>query len=622
MVKQVLALPFALVLAQPALADDAAPENAITVVATGSKLAVDQAGQPVTVLTADDLASIQGADITRALARVPGLTLSRNGGQGAFTGVRLRGSEAEQVLVLIDGVRVEDVSAPSGGFDFGTLTTGGIGRIDVLRGSNSVVWGSAAIGGVIAIESRELNGVDAVAEGGSGGSYLADATVGLSGKAYALTLNGGYAGSDGLASAAATGTERDGFRQWRIGGKGRLSLNDVLSITAVARYADTKTDIDGFPPPNYTFSDTAEFQKTRQISGRAGLRYETPGLTLDAGYALAKTDRDYYDPAFGTAPSYGYRAQSQRADLTGRVQLPARLALDFGADSEWTRYSGTFDAEQRARLASVHGLLGWYGDAATLAVGLRYDDHSRFGSAWTLGANGNVRLTDHLRLRASYGEAFKAPTLFQLLSNYGNLGVAPEHARSYDAGLEWSGSKVRAAVTMFRRDSRDLIAFVSCFGNSAGICTNRPFGTYDNIGKARAEGVEAELQLKPVNGLQLGFAYTYDKARNLTVGDANFGKDLARRPRHSLTTSIDWTTPLHGLILGADMHMQSESFDNAGNTTRIGGGTLTTVRASLPVSKRIELFTRVENLFDAHVQTIAGYGTPGRAAYGGLRVRY
>ena len=270
----------------------------------------------------------------------------------------------------------------------------------------------------------------------------------------------------------------------------------------------------------------------------------------------------------------------------------------------------------------MHGLLGWYGDRASLAAGVRYDDHSRFGNAWTFGANGSVKLPANLRVRASYGEGFKAPTLFQLLSNYGNDKLVPEHAKSYDAGIEWTIPQVHAAVTWFRRDSRDLIAFVSCFGVTTGICTNRPYGTYDNVARARAEGVEVELELTPVPEFRTRVAYTYSRARNLTAGSLNFGKDLARRPRNSLTASVDWTSPWHGLALGAEIHMQSDSFDDAGNFTRLDGGETVMVRASLPVNERIELFGRVENLFDSHVQTAAGYGTLGRSVYGGVRVRY
>lgn len=596
------------------------PET-ITVVATGSPQRIDQSGQPITVLTAADLDRLQGPDITRALEQVPGLVLSRNGGPGAFTGVRLRGADSEQVLVLIDGVRVEDVSAPGAGFDFGTLTSGGIERIDVLRGANSVVWGSAALGGVIAVQSRELNGLEASAEGGSRGSFAGDAAAGLKRNTYALSLSGGYTTTDGV-SAAATGTEPDGARQWHLGGKARLDLAQGLSIVATARFADTRTEIDGYPAPNYTFADTPEYQTTRQASGRVGLRYQGDWLTLNTGFALADTKRDYYDPTVGTAPSYGYRGRSERADLTGRAQLPANLALDFGADSEWTRYSGTFDARQHARQTSGHAMLGWYTERVSLAAGLRYDDHSRFGNATTLGANGTLRLTDNLRLRASYGEGFKAPTLFQLLSDYGNTALRPERTKSYDAGLEYTAGPVHAAFTVYRRDSRNLIAYVSCYLQTTGICTNRPFGTYDNLGKARAEGAETELTLRPDSHVTLRSIYTYTRARNLTPGNANLGNDLARRPRHALTLSSDWETSHGHLSLGADLHLTSRSFDDAANTARLPGGATATIRASLPIHDRITLTARVENLFDTRIQTAAGYGTLGRGAFAGLRVRY
>jgi len=622
--KITLAALLATAFASPALAQDSGeillsdPIRAelITVVATGSPRRIDQTGQPITVLTAADLARLQGPDITRALEQVPGFTLSRNGGPGAFTGVRLRGADSEQVLVLIDGVRVEDVSAPGAGFDFGTLTTGGIERIDVLRGSNSVTWGSAALGGVIAITSKELNGLEATAEGGSRGSFAGDATAGLAKNKYAISLTGGYTTTDGV-SAAAVGTEPDGARQWRLGGKARLDLVPGLSLLASARYADTRTEIDGYPAPSYTFADTPEYQTTRQASGRAGLRYEGDWLTLNTGFALSETKRDYYDPTFGTAPSYGYRGRSHRADLTGRARLPADFALDFGADSEWTRYSGTFDAERRARQTSGHLMLGWYTSDISLAAGLRYDDHSRFGNATTLGANGAVRLADGLRLRASYGEGFKAPTLFQLLSDYGNKALQPERTRSYDAGLEYKSGPISAALTLYRRDSRNLIAYVSCFGQTTGICTNRPFGTYDNIGRARAEGAEAELTLRPVPAVTLRSIYTYTRAR-----DRISGKDLARRPAHALTVSGDWETPFSHLALGADLRLISQSFDDAANTLRLKGGPVATLRASLPVNDRFTLFARVENVFDTRFPTAAGYSALGRGAFAGLRVRY
>ena len=595
--------------------------DAITVIATGSETLLSRLGQPVTVITADEIQSIQGPDITRVLERVPGLTITRNGGPGSFTGVRLRGADAEQVLVLVDGVRLEDVSAPAAGFDFGTLTPGGIERIDVLRGSNSVVWGSAAIGGVIAVQSRDLNGIEASAEYGANESWTADAAAGLASDRAALTLNGGYTRTDGI-SAAAIGTEPDGFRQYRIGGRGRLNLTDQFAVVATARYADSRTDIDGFAAPTFTFGDTPEYQDTRQASGRVGLRYVSEALTLNTGFALSDTKRDYFDPTFGTAPSYGYEGRSERADLTGRLNLPASFTLDFGADSEWTRFSSTFDAQAKANLTSGHAMLGWSTGRASLAAGVRVDDHSRFGTAWTFGANGSFELADNLRLRASYGEGFRAPTLYNLLSDYGNAALLPERSKSYDAGLEWGNrnAPLHASVTAFRRDSRNLIVFVSCA--SLNRCADRPFGLYDNVGNARAQGVEAELGARPTDTLHLQAAYTYLETENRTVGIANLGKDLPRRPTHALTLSSDWTTPLAGLTLGADLRMVGDSFDNASNATRLDGYALTTVRASFPVTEQVELYGRVENLFDRAYQTVATYGTQGRAAYIGLRARY
>jgi vitamin B12 transporter len=619
MKKYLLALSASLIAATPALAEQADPQ--ITVIATGSATRIDRTGQPVTIITSADLNRIQGQDITRALESVPGLTLTRNGGPGAFTGVRLRGAESEQVLVLIDGVRVEDVSAPSGGFDFGTLTPGGIARIDVLRGSNSVVWGSAAIGGVIAVTSKELNGAEASGEYGAHETATGNAAVGLSTDRAALSINGGYTRTDGI-SAAAVGTEPDGFRQWRLGGRGRVNLTDELALTASGRYADSRTDIDGYAPPFYNFGDTPEFQKTRQISGRVGARYTGAALTLDGGFAISDTRRQYFDPTFGTDPSYAYTGQSKRVDLTGHLALPSDFALDFGADSEWTRFSSTFDSRETANLTSAHALLGWTTERASLVAGVRLDDHSRFGSKVTFGANGNVRLLDNLRLRASYGEGFKAPTLYQLLSDYGNAALVPERSRSYDVGLEYGSTTgpFHAAATVFRRDSRNLIAFVSCA--SVNLCATRPFGTYDNIGKARAEGFELELGAKLGETLRAQAVYTYGKARNLTPGSAALGKDLARRPRHALTASLDWTSPLAGLILGGDVRLVGDSFDNAANTTRLDGYYIATVRASLPLGERAELFGRVENVTNQRYETTIGYANWGRAAFIGARVKY
>ncbi|MCA1661018.1 MAG: TonB-dependent receptor [Novosphingobium sp.] len=593
----------------------------ITVVATGSVSPIEDSGQSLSVITAGEIDSVQGPDLTRVLERAPGVTLSRNGGLGSFTGVRVRGSASDQVLVLVDGVRVADTAAPGGGFDFGTVLSGEIGRIELLRGSNSVIWGSDALGGVLALTTRAPAGLEANAEHGARDSFAGQAGWGVAVSDYTVRIGGGYARGDGV-SAAASGSESDGFRQWNLRGAGEAPLTASLSVLATARYADSRVEIDGFPPPSFAFADTAEFQDTRQLSGRAGLRWASARVTVDAGYAHSDTRRDLVDPALGDAPYFTTRGRSGRAELLGRWELAQAWRLDFGADRQRDRFSTgpSFGSRGRATLTSGHALLGWHRDAFDFAGGVRFDHHSTFGGEWSLGANGSIRLDDDgWRLRASYGEGYKAPTLFQLLSDFGNPALSPERSRSYDIGIERGNrnAPLHLALTAFRRDSRDLIDFVSCFGSTAGICAGRPFGTYDNVGRARAEGIELEL------GASLGERFRAQAAySHIRVRSRDSGNDLARRPRHALTLAADWTTPWAGLAVGGDLRLVSDSFDDAGNFVPIDGHALATLRASVPLGETLELYARIENLADVRHETAAGYGSAGRSAYAGARVRF
>ncbi|MCB2060502.1 MAG: TonB-dependent receptor [Novosphingobium sp.] len=613
-----------LLVATPAFADDLADrDNAITVVASGSALDLSQTGQSISIVGSDEIDAIQGPDLTRVLERLPGVTFSRNGVLGGFTGIRVRGAGSEQLLVLVDGIRVADVSSPGGGYDFGNLTTGGVGKIELLRGSNSVVWGSEAIGGVLAVTSRRLEGVEATAEYGARDTVNANLAAGLAGSDHELTLSGGYVRTDGFSSAA-SGSEADGFRQWQVKGRGRFQASDSFALVAAGRYADGKVDLDGFPAPLYVLDDTPEYQETQEFSGRAGFEYSGGDFQLDAGFAHYEIDRANFDATFGSDPSFEGKGRTDRAELKGVWHVAEPLRLDFGADHEWSRFSTSFESRKKARLASGHALLGWYAGTVNLAAGVRIDDHSRFGSEATFGANGSVEFAEGWRIRASYGEGFKVPTLYQLFSDFGNTALSPERSKTYDIGIEKGdrNAGLHFALTAFRRDTRGLIDFVSCFSVSDPLCDDGRFGFYANIGKARAEGIEVELGAQVSERFHAQAAYSYVKSQNRTVGDANDGNDLARRPRHAVTFAVDWRTPLNDLTLGADLRMVGDSYDDAGNFTPLDGYALATLRASLPVSEAIELFGRVENLTDERYQTAAGYGTPGRSAYFGARARF
>ncbi len=487
MYKYLLFIGVSLGAVSPALAQDFAAQEpdrpirnadtSITVVASGFEEDVDRSGQAVTIIGPDELEKIQGADITRVLRRAPGVTISRNGGIGGFTGVRIRGAEAEQLLVVVDGVRVADQASPGGGFDFGNLLPGTIGKIELLRGSNSTIWGSQAIGGVLAVTSRQPDGVFETTEYGSRDTFYAARAIGITRSKFRASLNGNYYKTDGF-SAAANGTEKDGFKQWQIGSQLAYDLTDALTVDVAGRYADGKLDTDGFANTfPFGLIDTDEFQETDEASGRIGATYSGSAMTLRASYSASKIERDNFNPAFGDEPGFASVGNSERAELRGRYNFSEVFSLDFGGEKEWSNYSTNFDSRQTASIGGAYAQLGVSAGDLTIGAGARVDDHSDFGSEVSLGADASYALSNDWRLRGSFGEGFKAPTLFQLFSDFGNMALQPERSRSYEIGIEKGdrNGDIHLALTAFRRNTQDQIDFASCFGIVSDICVDRQF---------------------------------------------------------------------------------------------------------------------------------------------------
>lgn len=591
----------------------------IVVTAAGVPQSPEDIGQAVTVIDRQTIEQRQTVALSDLLATTPGVTVSRNGGLGTLTAVRIRGAEGEQTLTLIDGVRVNDPSSPGGAFDFANLLAGSIDHVEVLRGPNSVPWGSQAIGGVVNVTTMQpADGLQARGNVEYGSFNSVFANGGVSGKSgiVAASLNAGYLKTDGI-SAASSGTEPDGYRQFGATGRVQIALAGNISLDLRGYYAHSKVDIDGFAfVPPYLPIDDAEYAKTQELYGYAGLNADflNGRFKNRVAFTIADINRDNFDPSFSTTtPSFLARGRSERYQYQGDFQVVDQVRIVAGAEHETSRFND-------GSLFKSRGVTSFYGEAIlspvdrlTITGGLRYDDDSAFGGHTTWGANAVYTLPTETTIRASYAEGFKAPTLYQLYGPFGlgNSGLRPETARSYDIGIEQKliGNTVSASATWFHRDTTNQIDY------DPGTFS------YGNIDRARAEGVEVALNMRPSSTLTLSAAYSFIDAKNRARTDVNFGNDLARRPHQSVSVSIDWKTPI-GIGVGATVLTVGDSFDDAANLNRLDGYTIVGLRADFPIGDKFSIYGRVDNLFDEKFTVVRGYNTPGRAAYGGIRLKF
>lgn len=608
----------------------------IVVTANRTAQPVDRVGQSITVIDAEEIQRRQAVTVADLLRTVPGVSIARNGGVGTSTSVFIRGAESDQTVALIDGVKLNDPSSPGGGFNFGSLLVGNIERIEVLRGPSSVLWGSQAIGGVVNMITRQPTEDLSVNLRGEYGYRNTGQIVGnVAGKTGPLSASAGagWYRTDGISafSEARGGIEKDGYENFGANANVNLALSEAISVEARGWYSDGRVNIDGFPAPSFTLGDVNEESRTREIVGYTGLN----AALLDGrfrnrlGYAYTDTRRRNIALDGPDTETFAGNGRNERLEYQGVLDVVEGWQAIAGLERETSRFSsssyGGAPSIGRARLDSAYGqLIATPVAGLTLTGGLRHDDHDRFGSATTFAASGVFTPGQFgTTIRASYAEGFKAPSLYQLQSDYGNQLLHPERSKGWDAGItqQLVGGALQASATYFRRNSTDLITFVSCPLPRTGICEGRPSGTYDNVAKARSEGVEIGVTMQPVEALLLQANYTFTDSTNRSPGNANFGRQLIRRPQHSVTTLIDYRWPF-GLETGATLTHVGSSFDTASNSRKVEGYVLADLRASLPLTDGIDIYGRVENLFDEQYETIFRYGTPGRAAYVGVRLRY
>jgi len=612
----------------------------VVVVANRSAIALDKVGVSTTVLTLPQLQADQALAVSDVLAREPGVSVARNGGVGETTSFFIRGAETDQTLVMIDGVRLDDPSAPGGGFDFGNLLVGDISRIEVLRGPQSTLYGSQAIGGVVnivtAAPTRPLQG-DAQVEGGTYDTLYGKASLGGKDGPWTWQVAANYYSTVGVSAfdQRLGGEEPDGYHNVGVTTRLGYEITPDISLDLRGIYLQARSKFDGFDTPTGNFGDDNEWGATRESIAYAGLNF---GLwddrlknRLAAQYTL--TQRDDYDPDdLPVTKTFDGRGTNSRFEYEGTYAIAQGWTGVFGAEStreSITTSSPAFDIPGTPPTKAYDTINSGYGQlqaepihGLNLTAGVRYDEHSTFGghavgqasAAWSPNNGQTI-------LRTSWGQGFKAPTVYELFSAYGNTDLKPEQANGWDAGIEqkfWSG-RADLQISYFNRTTTDLIEFVDCVSITAPHCANG-FGFYDNVDKAEAQGIELTGSVRPLRGLDITANYTYLDDRNRSPG-ADFNNVLARRPANTANLSATYVWPVK-LSTAVAVRYAGKSYDDDDNTLLLKSYALVDLRASYPLGHGLEAYGRIENLFNKAYETTYQYGSLRRGYYGGLRVSF
>lgn len=638
-------LPFLLGLSATAQAAD--DSELVVVTATRTAQPANRTGESISVITGEDLQLQQTMSLTDALQMAPTSIVVRNGGLGQNATVSLRGAEPGQSLVLIDGVRINDPSTTDDQAVLGDVLANNIDRVEILRGPQSTLYGSQAIGGVVNIITRTGGDTPfsarASAEGGSFDTYRLNA--GVNGT-YDMVDYGGavnYLSTGGISAAdkANGNPETDGYRNAGATGNVRVHVDDAVSVDLRGYYTAARDNIDGFPPPNYTFGDDPEFGKNDLVAGYAGVNADLLGGMFHNRLAFtgSHSDRRFFGIYTGfTADTFTpdlndySKAGTTRIEYQGTVNVDDNNQITFGAESERNTFNTMSLQYDLVPTLGARRTTSGYGqlqttlfDQLTLTGGIRYDSDSQYGGhtslkfagAWTVPDWGTV-------IHANYGDGFQAPSLYQLYSQYSNplTDLKPQTARGYEVGVAQRllDDRLSASATWFSRKTKNEIDFFTCpyplpVPTPPG-CDVRPFGYYYNVGQSRSQGVEFELSATVIENLVASVNLT-----DMASEDLELNKDLARRPRVTANASLFWT-PMDRASLGLTISHIGDRFDDANNLVPLADYTLVNVLGSYPINENFSFFGRVENLFNDRTEPVSGYGAPGRAAYVGVRAAF
>lgn len=616
-------MPFCLSEAAP---NDAGEGQLQSVVITATRIPTPepQVASSVTLVTDEDIAVRQIRTVPDLLKQVPGLNVVQSGGPGGQTSIFMRGTNSNHTKVFIDGIDVSDPSNANAAFDFGQLLTGGIQRVEILRGPQSGLYGSDAIGGVISVVTKDGTGplqVAAGVEAGSFDSFNQMASVGGSFEQlhYAATVDHFHSGATPVTPLdyLPAGQRRIDDYDDNLTASTKLGFDvtEQLQLGLVARYTDSHLRFTGDNFANYPSTpDTSQTRaKTRQFYSRATAALNSFDGLLEQTLGVAYNNLRSFDlgPDGPATENAGGRT---KVDWQGIVAVSTHQKLVLGAEHD--RDSITVPISAATTIKSAYAeLQSGFQDRLYDTLALRYDDNNRFGSKLTYRfAPAYLAYVTGTKFKASIGTGFKAPTLSEMFQSFPGFGffanpsLRPETSVGWDAGLEQTvaSASLLLGTTYFHNNIKNLIE-----ANAI---------TYLNVGRAMTDGVESFVTYRALPTLTLRLDHTYTRA----VDDLT-QLELLRRPKNKESLNAAWQASAR-LALNATVLSVSRWADvnRDGSIPRLDSPGYTTVDLAGSYDWRAHwiLTARITNLLNRRYQNPDAFEQPRLGAFAGINAKF
>jgi len=585
----------------------------------------------VEVVNKKEMDSKGDKTLSEVIADTPGVVSTRSGGYGGTTTVSIRGSKTEQVLVMIDGIKINDPMSTGGEAAAELISLPGVSRVEVLKGPASSLYGSDAEAGVInLISSRPRLGQGArlFFEGGSFTTYNEVLEGWFARPDYYISLSGGQFDTEGISAADSRkgNHERDAYHNTNFGIRGGGRPADWLELELVGRIINTNTEIDtlnmttGLPEddPNYEVSGQTLLAAGRAIifTGALKHRLEYQYATHERVYDNAPDKLHPYDTDnseyYGELRKAVYQAEFSPT-TSDKLVLGAEWQDEAGSneikgESQWGPYDSELE-KKSVYTQSAFALFDHHQSQFGVMAGGRGDNNESFGYHTT--GEGGFYLQPFEwgpRLRAHAGTGFKSPSLDQLYGRsswgvYGNQNLQPETSVSWEIGLEQAllDRRVLLSATWFDTYYKNMIIYAL------------PIGPYENLGEARAPGWEAELRLKPVDSLEMKASYSFVDAR-----DSESGEQLFRRWGERYTFGVDYC-PVKQIEMSLwGVHRGSAPDQYSTTKLRLDPYTVVNFSTKWRPSDQLAVSFRVDNIFDQEYYEVYGYGVMPLTFYGGM----